>query len=130
MRAAPSKTAMHRTALLLFCLALALPGCGEPPPRMQVAGGQPDRGRAAIERYGCAACHTIPGVPSYGANVGPPLSAFAERSYIAGVLPNTPANMVRWLRDPPRVDPRTAMPRLGLDEREAADIAAYLYAAH
>ena len=25
--------------------------------------GDPDRGKAAIERYGCSACHNIPGVP-------------------------------------------------------------------
>jgi cytochrome c1 len=35
--------------------------------------------------------------------------------------------MVRWLRDPPGVDPLTAMPRLGLGERESRDIAAYIY---
>jgi cytochrome c1 len=35
--------------------------------------------------------------------------------------------MMRWLRDPPGVDPMTAMPNLGLTEPEARDIAAYLY---
>lgn len=115
---------------LLAAAVLGLSACGGEPRAMHVAGGDADRGRAAIERYGCTACHTIPGVASYGANVGPPLGAFAQRAYIAGVLPNTPGNMVRWLRDPPQVDPRTVMPRLGVDAQEAADIAAYLYAAH
>jgi cytochrome c1 len=62
-----------------------------------------------------------------GNNVGPPLDRIATRGYIAGVLANTPQNMVRWLRDPPAVDARTAMPDLGLSEAEARDIAAYLY---
>jgi cytochrome c2 len=85
------------------------------------------RGRAAIERRGCVACHVIPGIDSPGSNVGPPLHDIATRGYIAGVLANTPENMRRWLRDPPAVDPLTAMPDLHLSEQEAGDIAAYLY---
>lgn len=85
------------------------------------------RGRAAIARHGCVACHVIPGIASPGSNVGPPLDKVATRGYIAGVLANTPENMRRWLRDPPAVDPLTAMPDLHLSEQEAADIAAYLY---
>lgn len=121
---------MHRSAStwLLLC-ALGGAGCSQAPGGMRVPGGDAGRGQAAVLRYGCAACHTIPGVPSYGANVGPPLSSLAKRSYLAGVLPNTPANLVRWLQDPAQVDPRTAMPSLGVTEAEAADIAAYLYAA-
>lgn len=121
---------MHRSAStwLLLC-ALGGTGCGQAPGGMHVPGGDAERGHAAVLRYGCAACHTIPGVPSYGANVGPPLSSLSKRSYLAGVLPNTPGNMVRWLRDPAQVDPRTAMPSLGVTEADAADIAAYLYAA-
>jgi cytochrome c len=108
----------------------ALAGCGEQAAVPQVAGGSPERGREAIERYGCAACHMIPGMPAHGANIGPPLARMARRAYIAGVLPNAPDHLVRWLRDPPAVDPLTAMPNLGVSQAEAADIAAYLYAPH
>lgn len=96
---------------------------------VQAAPAQADaaRGRAAIARHGCVACHVIPGIDSPGSNVGPPLDKVATRGYIAGVLANTPANMRRWLRDPPAVDPQTAMPNLHLSEQEASDIAAYLY---
>ena len=90
-------------------------------------GADAARGRAAIERRGCVACHVIPGIDSPGSNVGPPLHDIATRGYIAGVLANTPENMRRWLRDPPAVDPLTAMPDLHLSEQEAGDIAAYLY---
>ena len=119
-----------RHALGAWLLLAALTGACTPEraPPPQVAGGQPGRGRDAIERYGCIACHTVAGLPGQAANVGPPLVHMAQRGYIAGVLPNTPENMVRWLRDPPAVDPRTAMPNLGLSSAEAADIAAYLYA--
>ena len=58
--------------------------------------------------------------------VGPPLTAMATRKYIAGSLPNTPANMVRWLTSPQAVRPATAMPDLGITAQDARDIAAYL----
>lgn len=111
-------------------LGWALAGCSESPPRLQVAGGEAGRGKAAIERYGCPACHTIPGIPGYGANVGPPLARLAARGYVGGVLPNLPQNLVRWLQDPQSVAPRTVMPNLGVSEAEARDMAAYLYATH
>jgi cytochrome c551/c552 len=108
---------------LLASVAL-LVGCSESPPKLHVAGGEAGRGKAAIERYGCAACHTVPGIPGYGANVGPPLGQLAARAYLAGVLPNLPHNLVRWLQDPPAVAPRTVMPKLGVSEAEARDMAA------
>jgi cytochrome c1 len=42
------------------------------------------------------------------------------------VLPNTPQNMVRWLRHPQAVSPKSAMPDLGVTEPDARDVAAYL----
>jgi len=114
-------------ATLLLLLTL---GCGRETSvatAAGVTGGDPDRGRAAMAAYGCGACHTIPGVPGARGRVGPPLAGLAERAYVAGVLPNTPANLVRWIRVPQEVDPLTAMPDLGVGEGEARDMAAYLY---
>lgn len=119
---------LQRDAAAVLFLLCTLAACGQQAAGPQVAGGDRERGREAIERYGCVACHTIPGIPAYGANVGPPLVNMGRRGYVAGVLPNTPDQMVRWLRDPPAVDPLTAMPNVGLSQAEAADIAAYLYA--
>jgi len=59
--------------------------------------------------------------------VGPPLFWFSRRTYIAGELPNTPENLVRWVRTPRLVEPATAMPTVGLDDQQARDVAAYLY---
>lgn len=42
------------------------------------------------------------------------------------MLTNSPDNMVRWLRSPRTVAPLTAMPDLGVTERDARDMAAYL----
>jgi cytochrome c1 len=61
-----------------------------------------------------SACHVIPGVPGARGMVGPPLTMFARRAYIAGQLPNEPDNLLRWLQDPQAVEPGTAMPNLGV----------------
>jgi cytochrome c1 len=124
-----------RLKLLAVCLAawpllVAAGACGGGETERAAAemtGGDPARGRAAIGRYGCASCHTIPGIRGADSLVGPPLTKVASRTYIGGVLTNSPDNMVRWLQDPPAVDRLTAMPRLGMTEQEARDIASYLY---
>jgi len=92
-----------------------------------VSGGNGERGKQLIRSYGCGSCHTIPGIRGANAFVGPPLAGIASRSYIAGVLPNDPENMVRWIQNPPAIDSKTAMPYLAVSERDARDIAEYLY---
>lgn len=84
------------------------------------------RGRMALQQYACVTCHEIPGVVGAKNPVGPPLGGIATRKYLAGVLPNTPDNMIRWLRSPQQIDPQTAMPDLRVSERDARDIAAFL----
>jgi cytochrome c1 len=88
--------------------------------------GNPHHGRQLIVSYGCGSCHTIPGIYQARGVVGPPLYFFGRRTMIAGELPNTPDNLVRWLRNPQDVEPGTAMPVLGLNQDQAQDIAAYL----
>ncbi len=118
-------------AALLLCAFASCDGGGmsdaERAAAEMTGGGDPVRGRAAIERYGCGTCHTIPGVRGADALVGPPLTQVAERAYVAGVLTNSPENMIRWIRDPRAVDNLTAMPTLGVSDSEARDIASYLY---
>jgi cytochrome c1 len=110
-------------------LLLALGGCiqGEPYRDHAVPGGDAGRGERLIARYGCGSCHTIPGVAGATAMVGPPLTDWSERQYIAGTLVNEPENLIRWIRDPDAIEPGTVMPNLGLSEAEARDVAAYLY---
>lgn len=93
----------------------------------QLTGGDPDRGIQLIGRYGCAACHTIPGIRGADAAVGPPLTRVASRMYLAGQIQNTPANMVRWIQHPREIEHGTVMPDMGVTESDARDIAAYLY---
>ncbi len=89
--------------------------------------GDPARGAAMISAYGCGSCHMVPGVDGARGLVGPPLIAWARRTYIAGKLPNTPAYLMRWIMTPQAVEPGNAMPDLGVSQRDAADISAYLY---
>jgi mono/diheme cytochrome c family protein len=84
------------------------------------------RGREAIQHYACVTCHRIPGIVGENAPVGPPLEGIGTRRYIAGLLPNTAENMARWLRNPHAIDRDSAMPDLGVTERDARDMAAYL----
>jgi mono/diheme cytochrome c family protein len=85
-----------------------------------------ERGRIALQQYACIACHEIRGITGPEARVGPPLTGVGSRLMLGGVLPNTPENMVRWIRAPQQHSPLTAMPDLGVTERDAVDIAAYL----
>jgi cytochrome c1 len=86
-----------------------------------------ERGKAAIERVGCAACHTIPGIDWPKGNAAPPLEGFAQRAMIAGRVPNEPELLARFVRDAPAVVPTTTMPPMPLTEQGSRDVAAYLY---
>ena len=111
----------------MCAVALAVTACSQQAdPQPQVAGDH-ENGRLLLRQYGCGACHDIPGVATAKGNVGPPLAKIATRVYLGGVLPNTPENMMRWIREPQKIDPRTAMPDLQVPEQHARDMVAYLY---
>lgn len=93
----------------------------------RLTGGDPARGRSLMRPYGCAGCHDIPGVRGADGRVGPSLEHVAGRVYIGGVIPNTAANLMRWIEDPPALAPGTAMPRTGASGQEVRDVAAFLY---
>jgi mono/diheme cytochrome c family protein len=96
-------------------------------PAQALAAPDPARGKIAVQQYACATCHVIPGIVGANATVGPPLTNIAVRGFIAGIVPNNADNMIRWLQAPQEVYPEGAMPNLGVTERDARDIAAYLY---
>jgi cytochrome c1 len=104
-----------------------LSACGREAPGTLTVGGDPARGKSQIAAYGCGSCHVIPGVGGANGLVGPPLSKFAHRAFIAGEVPNTSDFLVRWISVPQAIEPGTAMPNLGVSEAQARDIAAYLY---
>ena len=122
-RAVPTRRTLVHSLLVLPLVAILLGGCGHrPTPEQQEA----DRGARLIEHYGCGSCHTIPGINGADGLVGPTLSHWARRTYIAGVMPNDPDNLAFWVQHPQKVVPGVDMPEMGIDDQEARAIAAYL----
>jgi len=118
---------MTRAALLLLLAGGCRGSFGTPPYVPVQTGGDAGRGEQAILDRHCGACHAIPGIQGAKGVVAAPLTQFALRTYIAGQVPNTPQNLVRWIQDPHDIDRGNAMPALGIGEAEARDMAAYLY---
>ncbi len=117
------------TAILVGAVLLA--SCGGsalPTPPKDVTLGNAQQGRQAITKYGCGACHTIPGVEGAKGQVGPTLANVGSRMTLAaGTLENTPPNLVLWIQRPQEVKPGSLMPNLNVTDSDARDIAAYLY---
>ncbi len=120
---------MKPNIIFLFVTAGAtalLAGCSSQPPTVDDGIPNPERGRGKIIQYGCRACHVIPGIPGKETKIGPSMEGFGSREKIAGNLDNTEENVIRWIRNPRSINPRTGMPNMGVSEADARDIAAYL----
>src|SRR5436309_7595044 len=101
------------TSLLLLTCVLLSCNREQKQAAVMATNGDPARGKEAIERYGCTACHNIPGVPGPKGMVGPPLDHMASRAYLAVKLQNIVKVMIKLLLNPPVVDPQGARPHLG-----------------
>ena len=87
--------------------------------------GVASTGPAAFMSGGCLACHTIKGLSAGVA--GPDLTHFGSRHTLgAGLFPNTPENLARWLKDPPAMKPGARMPKLPLTGEQLSTLVAYL----
>lgn len=84
------------------------------------------RARALLARHHCGSCHVIPEVPAAQGRLAPSLEDFGRRAYIAGRIPNTEAQLARWLMDPQALVPGTTMPAMGVSADDARAMAAYL----
>jgi cytochrome c2 len=117
--------------LILIAAALELGPMAGKRQRLSVAvaltGGNPAKGPALLRRYGCAGCHTVPGVAGADGKVAPPLGDLRKRVFIAGVARHSPEILIRWIVAPQSLSPHSAMPATGITEAEARDVAAYLY---
>ena len=119
--------------LAIACMVLAAGACDQLSSKeinnaaKLTGGGNANAGKLEIRKYGCNSCHTISGVPGARGLVGPPLNGIRDRYYIAGELPNTPNNLMRWVQHPRQVESHTVMPEMGVTEQDSRDIAAYLY---
>jgi cytochrome c oxidase subunit 2 len=125
----------HR-ALTALLAALLLGGClggprGVPPDAAGPASdatpgiGDAERGKRLFAARGCVGCHAVAGEFAGGAS-GPELRRALRQPTIAGGQPNTPETLWRYLENPQKVKPGTAMPRLPLSAQELDDLVAYL----
>ncbi|CCJ08484.1 cytochrome c family protein [Methylocystis sp. SC2] len=114
-------------AVLALCLALSARQSEASESLSGPVAGDPARGAAEIRDVGCGSCHKIPGIAGADGRVGPPLDFISRRIYLAGVLRNTPQNMMAWLQDPQKFVPGNAMPNMNLSEEQSRNITAYLY---
>lgn len=104
--------------LALIVLLAASTGCS--------VASDAERGRALAQQYQCGSCHTIPGVNAANGQLAVTLESIGSRSYIAGHVPNTDENLVRWIIAPATVVPGTLMPSMGVTPDDGRAIAAYL----
>ncbi len=85
------------------------------------------KGRDLFTLHGCGACHRVGGTEAKG-EVGPELTRFGQRKTVgAGLLPNTPENVARFIRETDVLKPRSKMPAYGaLSPDDALEIARWL----
>jgi cytochrome c oxidase subunit 2 len=87
-------------------------------------------GQRIFETTACINCHTVAGTVADG-HFGPDLTHLMSRDTIAsGVVPNTSANLRRWIRNPDSVKPGCKMPAMELSERDLDAVTAYLETLH
>jgi cytochrome c oxidase subunit 2 len=84
------------------------------------------QGQQVFQTYACGDCHGIQGTAAV-ARVGPNLTHVASRQTLAaGVIPNTPEDLRRWLDNPQVVKPGAFMPTFRLSDAELTALTAYL----
>jgi cytochrome c len=115
----------HLLSLSTLPLLMFVSGCSTAPPRAAHSSAT-----EAMIHYGCPTCHVIPGIPGAVGKVGPSLAALAQRSYVAGVLPNTPENLEQWVMHPQKFQPGIAMPEMNVSPEDARRIATFLETLH
>jgi cytochrome c oxidase subunit 2 len=94
-------------------------------PVVQVSDPAAAEGARIFADSPCTSCHRIDGVSA--GYMGPDLSHFGARTTIAaGIAPNTPDNVAKWVTDPESLKPGAQMPRLGLSGDRLHALVAYL----
>ncbi len=121
---------MRLSPLLALSLFVPLAGCSNVAAKAHNSVAWYGSTPALMVQYGCPTCHVIPGVPGAVGKVGPSLDELAQRSYIAGTLPNSPGNLQQWIMHPQSIRPGTAMPEMGVSGQDSQRIAAFLEAIH
>ncbi len=84
------------------------------------------KGAEVFREKNCVNCHSIAGLMTSG-RVAPDLTHFGSRTTLAaGTLPNTPENLVKWLKNPQSVKEGVLMPDIGLNTDQIKYLTSYL----
>jgi len=95
-------------------------------PAADPASTEARHGRDVFLKATCSQCHAIRGTQAGGA-YGPDLTHVGSRATIgAGILPNTPENLQRWIRNPHQFKPGNKMPPHDLSDADLAAVSEYL----
>jgi cytochrome c oxidase subunit 2 len=83
-------------------------------------------GEALFMSLSCVNCHAVSGTRATG-TFGPDLSHLMSRQTLgAGVIPNNPDNLRRWIHEPQAMKPGNLMPDMQLTAAELESVHAYL----
>ena len=101
---------------------------GQAAPAAAPADATAARGAELFTSNGCTACHTVRGTPALG-TIGPDLTHVGGRLSVgAGILPNEPDALRRWLARTEHIKPGVHMPSFGmLSDDDLRALAAYLH---
>lgn len=107
-----------------------------------LANANPANGPNLLLKGTCVGCHVVRGNPMMVSTLGPSLTHIGSRTTIgAGLFPNDPRHLARWIKNAPLMKPGIAMPTIGagqydpvrkmlsiikLTDQEIADLVAYL----
>ncbi len=95
-------------------------------PAAAPATAQARAGERVFMTANCASCHQIRGTGAT-ATVGPDLTHLQTRTSLAALtIPNTPAALASWIRNPQAIKPGDRMPDLGLPSSQISQVVAYL----
>jgi cytochrome c len=124
---------MNRAAVIVLllltiaCNRAESPRAGETAAATPAPAGNVEKGKLLAVQYGCNVCHILPGVEGPQGALGPSLEGLASRPTISyNAVQNTPENLVKYIQNPPAMNPQSTMPALGIAEGDVKDIAAYL----
>jgi len=88
-------------------------------------GAEARHGRKLFASENCSGCHQIRGTSAQG-QIGPDLTHVGTRTTLAAAtIPNTPASLADWIRDPQHFKPGNKMPALELSENDVRGLTAY-----
>jgi cytochrome c oxidase subunit II len=83
-------------------------------------------GKKIFETTACINCHNVAGTPANG-RFGPDLTHLMSRDTLAaGIVPNTPDNLRRWIQNPDAFKPGSRMPAMGLSDQQLDAVTAYM----